>query len=50
MNDIKENMLTKAVVVGGMGLVCRHNGTEYFSSLEGFFGICLFRRYFNDVV
>lgn len=33
INDIQENWLTKAVVVGGVVFVCRQNGTEYFGSL-----------------
>lgn len=42
--------LTKAVVVGGMGLVCRHNRTEDFGSLQSVFAFRLLRRYSDDIV
>lgn len=50
VSDTKWKKLTKAVVVGWMGLVYRHNGTEDFGSLQGVIGISLLRGNSDDVV
>lgn len=47
---MEELCLTKAVIVRGMGFVCRGDGTEDFSSLQSLFDVSFLRRDFDYVV